>query len=229
MNSNKRVIIGSIVNFRDIGGYPTTNGATKWGKIFRCGLPSNLSADDFEKVRMLGITTVIDLRSGNETVQYPCAFAESDFDYRNIPLTGIHMETFDPNDIAATYMNGISSTDAVPNVMRVIANTEGAVAFHCAGGKDRTGVVAAILLMLAGVDDMDIVSDYQVSNTYIQPTINFLKTSFPDMPMHAMMSSPDYMWRMLELFREKYGSAEKYLAGEGLTSEEIAALRAKLV
>ena len=82
---------------------------------------------------------------------------------------------------------------------------------------------------MAGVAKADIVADYQVSYTYIQPLIEAMRGDHPDRPAFIGRSNLEYMEAFLDRFQKTFGTVEEYLRGIGLTGEEIEALRAKLL
>ena len=109
-------------------------------------------------------------------------------------------------------------------VMGIIARAPGGVYFHCRAGKDRTAVVAALLLLLAGVPDADLLADYMLSASYLEArwrTQKFFMSEF--------LPQTSHMRGFLELFRKEYGDVERYLLGIGLTEEEVWGLKDRLV
>jgi len=159
-------------NFRDLGGYRTRSGAlTKWRRILRADSPHRLSKQDISRLLDHGLTTVIDLRSGNEVADAPNPFAEqSQVTYQNIgvfdhlaPQTMQEDGTAEADDpLLDFYVKTLANRQAaIRNVLGAIAMApDGTVLFHCTAGKDRTGLIAALLLGLVDVEEEDIVSDY---------------------------------------------------------------------
>jgi len=115
--------------------------------------------------------------------------------------------------------------------MKIIADTkeDEGVLYHCTAGKDRTGVISAILLSLVGASQCDILADYQISYAYTIKLIRQLCKENPDFPAYIVEPRIEYMEKFLELFNEKYGSSEKYLLEIGLTDLEIEKLKKKLL
>lgn len=114
-------------------------------------------------------------------------------------------------------------------LFRTIANAPGTVLFHCTAGKGRTGITAAILLMLAGVEDIDIVADYQVSRTYIDPIIQQLRDEYPDLPQHVGETPVGYIHEFLDRFRERWGTVEGYFDYLGLSADEVGKLKERMI
>ena len=113
--------------------------------------------------------------------------------------------------------------------LRAVAAAPGGVLFHCTAGKDRTGLMAALLLGLAGVGREEILADYQVSETYLADVICQIKTKVPDLSAFAGASKAEYLNDCLKLVETKYGSIHGYIQAIGLTEEELIALRRKLL
>jgi protein-tyrosine phosphatase len=156
------------LNFRDLGGYPSRDGRmVRWRTIFRSdGLDSLSPADLALLVDTLGLSSVIDLRSGDEVDMVGRgALGEKKLVLHHIPI-------FDETRrVAERFAEGLLMTDmyvqmaerAAPRFVRaleVIARTDAPLVFHCAAGKDRTGLLGAVLLELLGVGDDDIAEDY---------------------------------------------------------------------
>lgn len=103
------------------------------------------------------------------------------------------------------------------------------VLFHCSAGKDRTGVVSAILLLLAGVSDEDIIDHYMLTREYNRKRFALARQKFPDIDINIIIPHTEYMTRFLALFREKYGNPVNYLRTIEVVSEEIGRLKSKLI
>ena len=96
-------------------------------------------------------------------------------------------------------------------------------------GKDRTGCIAALLLALAGVDRLDILADYQVSELYIRPVIRWMRETRADLPAYVGSSKPEYLEDCLDRLEETYGSVAGYLRAIGLTETTLGKLKDKLL
>ena len=129
--------------------------------------------------------------------------------------------------VPVSYME-IAGAVEMPEVFRCIARAPEGVIFHCSAGKDRTGVVSAILLLHAGVERRDIVYDYALSREYNRSRMEALIKRRPEIA-DIVTPKEAYMERFLELFREKYSDTTHYFKGLGLTEEEIINIRSKLI
>lgn len=225
-----RYLLSGTFNTRDLGGYPISlNEHTLYGRLLRSDVPLSHTPNDLQFLWSINVTTVIDLRSSLETDRSPCSLKDvNGFDYYHCQLHGFEQLPQSEDEVGTLYCKHLEHSKPVHDIMKIIAYSEAGVLFHCTAGKDRTGIIAALLLSLVGVPKSDIVADYQVSYTYLYEKIKQLHTEYPDMPAFIGQSKAEYMERFLELFSEKYGSAEKYLLSAGLNTGDIQAIRAKL-
>jgi len=227
----RRLLLSNTLNTRDLGGYPTgTGGCTCFSRFLRSDLPYALTDADASRLIGMGITTVVDLRSTRETEQAPSFFENREgFAYRHCPLHGNGKRPADEKDIPASYLNLLADSSVLFDIMKIFADAECGVLFHCTAGKDRTGVIAALLLSLAGVPLPDILADYQISYTYIRPMVERLRAADPSFPRWAGQSKPEYMAAFLSAFCEKYQSVAQYLTGLGLSRRDIVKIKSKLI
>ncbi|WMT43517.1 tyrosine-protein phosphatase [Paenibacillus sp. D2_2] len=225
-------------NVRDIGGYETITGEiVQNGRLFRADGLHQLSARDQELILGLGVRTIIDLRFGDETAAKKDVFAErQEVHYYNIslvnPATTRLVDIRSLGDMYKILLD--NSGPLLAEVFSRIAETEEGLLFHCSAGKDRTGVVAALLLDLAGVPRETIVSDYAETETNLAPIIDELLKDRPaEMSIEEyrafMGSAPENMEIMLDHLYSVYGGAEQYLITNGLRTEEIETLRGRLL
>ena len=228
----RHIPLGRMYNLRDLGGYPVSgSGETLWEKLLRGDNPEHLTEEDLRWLLDRDITTVVDLRSEAETRRKPDQLASHpDFHYFHCPLLseGDGMPNLE-TDVGQGYFRMLDGSDLVARAMRTVACAPAGVLFHCTAGKDRTGLMAALLLGLAGVERADLLADYQVSETYLAGIIRQIKTKVPTLPAFAGASKAEYLSDCLDLLEEKYGSVSGYLRAIGLTEEELTALRGKLL
>ncbi|WP_125768070.1 tyrosine-protein phosphatase [Lapidilactobacillus wuchangensis] len=185
----QRVIpLTGTVNFRDLGGYQTTSGQTvAWQKIYRAASLGGLTSDDCVLLSDLNIDWDIDLRAPSEQSAYPDqawpnvqvvlnpVYPTTNFDriinYHGIQrlLKGSHRQPKLTDPVAQIYQNVIlnpHSQAAFAKTFTVLLGqaTDAATVFHCAAGKDRTGMTAALILMALGVPTDTIIQDYLLTN-----------------------------------------------------------------
>lgn len=226
----RRIPLNHMMNLRDLGGYAAGDGrTTQFGRLLRGDAPCNLSEEELRYLTELGVRTAIDLRSYEETQQRPCSLKDqTGITYHNIPFSVGNRSPKTREEVPRIYWEIAEDFPAMSEIMQVMANSETAVLFFCTAGKDRTGVVAAILLLLAGVDRSNILADYQVSYTYIRSMIRELLQKEPARPSFTGRSDMEYMDVFLDRFESSFGTAEAYLQKIGLTPWEIDRLCSKL-
>lgn len=174
-----------VSNFRDLGGYHTSSGrVTQWGRLYRSDALQDLTANDLVLLRSLGIVTVVDLRSSaevertgrgllaSESIRFvnPSVFRK-DFEEKRLA------SDLDDDYLARRYFQyleegGPAFVRAIEE-MTVIENYP--MVFNCFFGKDRTGVLAALVLSCLGVNDQTIVNDYALTATRMQFIIEKLR------------------------------------------------------
>ena len=169
----------ALINCRELGGMPLAGGKTfRNGYFIRSGSPQWLKPEEVKKVKDYGVKTVIDLRGAEEIRQDGNPFIEDpDVDYYNIPLlNGNPNDTKDQTmeylrtHVLGDYYMIIAEEmgDRLVQIMRVLLNCYGLTLFHCQHGKDRTGVVAALLYLICGASREDIIRNYKISYEYLK-------------------------------------------------------------
>jgi protein-tyrosine phosphatase len=165
---SRRLAWPGFVNARDLGGLPLgPSGETRFGALIRSDLPGGLSQLDTAILDGYGVQSVIDLRAPRELMEKPNPMRESP-GYRHVPLLGDRDLDFltELRDLPGSYLWKVDNRgEAIAAILTEIAKAPpGGVLFHCLAGKDRTGVVAALLLTMAGVARDAIVEDYRLSD-----------------------------------------------------------------
>lgn len=227
-------------NIRDLGGYArSSGGTTQWRRLLRGEALHPLRDDSVARLLDDGLTLVIDLRGPHETSVMPHPFREhATVGYRNIvlfdALAPIAMSET-PFDMARRYCDALDKCGAqLAEVLRaIITAPQGIVLFHCTAGKDRTGIIAALLLLVAGVNRTDIVADYALTAA-ADGLIGQLREralSAGGRPEHVervLASDAATMQAMLDHLETAHGGIDAYLAGIGLSQSEVALLANRL-
>ena len=234
--------LAGTVNFRDIGGYPTEDGSrVRWRRLFRADSLNRLTEDDRGQIRHLGIATVIDLRTTAEV-------EEGRFPVEEVPVAFHHLpfmesvpdpEAFQamPGLLASTYVDMLDEAGAmVAAAIDVIADPANQPAiFHCTAGKDRTGVLSAILLGLLGVPDEVIIEDYALSAHAMGALKERLAERYPDFAEQILAAgemfsaAPANIERLISVIRERHGSFDACAASLGITASTVSSLRSSLL
>ena len=233
----RRLPLAGAKNARDLGGYACNGGVTRWHVFLRSDCPHTLTETDKAALRAYGVKAALDLRSSDEKSFLPSAVCDvCGFAANHVSLSD-QLDTADyegdtPGSMAGLYLSILdNAASSLGSAVRILAAQDGAAIFHCAVGKDRTGVLAMLLLDAVGVDAADIVADYAMTEVYMREVLN----NNPHVP--SLASAEDYraksipasMWRALRHLRTNHGGAERYLLSAGVTPEELAALRRKFV
>lgn len=232
------------VNIRDLGGYPITGGGhTRWNSLVRADNLTNLTPAGRDALLAYGVKTIVDLRYPAELTVHPNPFANGRLDeptYHHISLLGETTLDEEDNLFASSRHEWHvrlfdKRAENIAEVMRAIAHAQqGGVLFHCFAGKDRTGVVAALLLDLAGVSHDLIAEDYNLSETYLHSRNAEWLASIADPDERARLAPlsacpTDVMLYALDHLSTRYGGTAGYVRAIGLNEGEIATLRTRIV
>jgi protein-tyrosine phosphatase len=243
-NHPRRLIgLEAVHNFRDLGGYPTEDGRnTKWRMLFRAdGLYRLRGADDMSRVRQLGLKSVIDLRTEREQREqgiFPTDDIEVAFHHLSIvDVTWSDTQTPVFDDEVEFLVWGYRDmleigSSRFADAMHVLAQSESVPAvFHCAAGKDRTGVLAALLLSSLGVDDAHICADYGLTQDAMRRSIAWSKVHRPELaqryatiPKAYLAADPRAMQIILTELAQQHGSVRNYVREIGVADATINAL-----
>jgi len=168
-------------NFRDLGGYTTTDGRRiRWGRVYRSGVMSYLTDRDHEYLKPLGIRTVCDFRTLRERQREPIRWGsdqvdilEWDYDARSVSLRAYLTDTEFSPDIARSTMRALYRK--IPVIFQTqyaalfdkLASGDLPLVFNCSAGKDRTGMAAALLLLSLGVSREQVMADYVLTDSVV--------------------------------------------------------------
>lgn len=236
------IALEGCLNFRDLGGYPTADGGrVRWRRTFRSDALHGVTPADVACLRGLGITTVIDLRSTAELR------ADGDGPLRREGIAHHHLPLFDgamvdPADRPAMatlsdryWLMAQYAKEKIAAVLTALAAADGPAVYHCAAGKDRTGVISAVLLGVLEVPDEVIVADYAATQENLDAIIERLRamesyksvlSALPEDTLHAEAAT---MIAFLERIRTEYGHMHAYAQTAGVTRDALEALKNRLV
>ncbi|MHB8826416.1 MAG: tyrosine-protein phosphatase [Acidimicrobiales bacterium] len=241
-NVPSRVIeLEEVFNLRDLGGYPTGDGrSTRWRQLFRSDALHRITTADLDTLTGLGITTVIDLRSQSEI-----AFAGQGL-LLNSAITFV--TTHDGDDdraqdgtmrsvgpLSHRYLDYLANERLHIAIKRLADSDCYPAIINCFFGKDRTGVLAALLLEILGVDRSIVISDYALSSSRTGALIARLKEdplyreTLEQTDPSLLAADPSTMSTFLQAVDERYGGAESWARAGGIVSSDLARLRANLL
>jgi protein-tyrosine phosphatase len=229
-------------NTRDLGGLPLAGGLTRTGVLVRSDNLQSLNLAGLEAMVAYGVTTVIDLRSESEVATSPSPFAVPDPlsypqppTYKHMPLIddATMLKLSDASDMFDRYLMMLEHRpDAFREVFSTLARTDGTVVFHCFAGKDRTGMVAAMSLALAGVGIDSIAADYAETDLQMATRYEEWLAAAPPEQLEWMREDlrcpPERIVGVLDHIDSRWGGVEGYLKAAGMPAADISTLRSKL-
>ena len=223
-------LLRSTRNTRDLGGYRTTDGRrTRFNRFYRSDKLGSLSKEDTEKLLSKRITTIIDMREEPTAHLVPDLLTIPEaFSVYHCPMNEGAAVPETVEAVPGTYLE-IACADNIGRIFRTIAEAKEGVLFHCSAGKDRTGVVAALLLLLCGVDEETVIGDYMLTKLYLWEGFEKLRTGKPIYDLNIVIPRESFMRDFLALFRERFGNISSYFEWLGLNDEEVNALQNKLL
>ncbi|MEU4352200.1 tyrosine-protein phosphatase [Streptomyces sp. NPDC023838] len=240
---NRHIAFERLHNFRDLGGYRTEDGLTvRWGRLFRSDSLGKLQGEDWDRFLGLGVRTVIDLRYPWEIEGKGRVPEHASLTYHNL---SIEHRPYDQAALGADVETGRFLADRFLEVahdgveelsraLRTIAAPDsGPLVFHCASGKDRTGLLAALVLTLLGVPQDVVVEDFTLTELATDRLIADWRAANPgrEITWPGYGRAPaDIMRFFLADLTDRYGSVRGYAAELlGADGELVAGLRAALL
>lgn len=243
--SSRNIAFNSLLNFRDVGGIPAgVNRRLKKGLLFRSANPDRLSKDDIEKLRSMNIRTIIDLRAPAEVNKKPISIDHTDklslpLDFQQATRERLRPVIFrkDSEDLIAEISNEIyleildASAPVFGQVMETLSSPyHSPVLIHCQAGKDRTGIIVALVLLALGVERELIISDFLKSNEALLPHFKrrflFRKIfTFGYFPYKNMLFAVSVRQRNIESVLDRienhYGGIEGYSRVAGFDISQL--------
>lgn len=234
---DRHITFEAVPNFRDLGGYRAQDGhAVAWRRLFRSAALHSMSRSDIARFKAeIRPRAVLDLRTPPESTKQReiSLLGEVGARYHNVPFrpgspSSVKEETErfrDATHMGELYLYRIRQPELgrklVDSLELIADGSNHPLVFHCSLGKDRTGLLAALLLAAVGVVDEDIIDDYILSAPFM-PAIRDRLTSDPaaspevkELPAFQWEASAESMARFLALLRREYGSAAGYLKSQG--------------
>jgi protein-tyrosine phosphatase len=239
MYSQKRLLdFPDLLNARDLGGYPTIDGShTHWRSLLRSDDLAQLTPAGLHAFSSYGIETVVDLRWPGEVLENPTPVTRL---LKHIHYEQVSLLTPTPEEWRARRADSTAKElwnrsmlekvrEELKEVLAVIAGASpGPLLFHCVAGKDRTGLIAALLLALADVEPEAIAHDYAASTENLrEPYLKRYADADPAAIIDVVQCPEAGVHNMLE-YLDKFGGARGYLEEIGVPAEQIVRLRARL-
>ncbi len=229
-------------NFRDLGGYGTADGRhVKWRRLFRSDALDHLNPGDLNTVQEeLGVITVLDLRNPEEIQQAEHKpGAGSTVSYHNLPYLGARRIVPPPPGadlvarLAEIYQWVIRNAGSpIADSLNILAESDNLPAvFHCTAGKDRTGILASVLLGILGVDHNQIMADYNLTNEIIDQLGERLRArpGNEHRTLDSFRVQPEHMELVMAELAGEHGGTTGYVRTHGVTEATIHKLRDSLL
>ncbi|MER5729682.1 tyrosine-protein phosphatase [Streptomyces sp. NPDC002138] len=229
-------------NFRDLGGYRTADGrAVAWGRLYRADSLGKLAGDDWERFLGLGVRTVIDLRypweiDAKGRIPEVGRFAYANLSIEHRPYDQAEIDpALDPWRYLADRFAEVAEdgVEEIRQAIELIADGPGPAVFHCTSGKDRTGLVAALVLTLLGVSEEQILADFALTELATARLADDWRAAHPDRTLNwpAYGRAPaEIMELVLADLTARHGSVRAYLTDRvGITDATTTRLRTRLL
>ena len=250
MLPSRDLVWDGCLNVRDLGGHRTVDGGeTRFGALVRADSVSQLSEAGWEALTAYGVRTVLDLRGEHERDDDPPG---------DLPVEVLHVPFMEASEAeweaiaeeieaAATAAPDVATSTRdvyliflerfranVAAALKAVAHApEGGVVVHCVGGKDRTGLLVAFLLHLAGVPDEEVAADYALSEERLRPRHEtWFEAADSEEELERLrriaQTPKEAMLGVFVELERRHGSVEGYLRSTGLTDDELDRLRVRL-
>lgn len=171
-------------------------------RYVRSDVPDKLTEQEAEWLISENITTIVDLRADEERARRKCSLAEDNrFRYHCMPVTGGNGVPDSVDDVSKSYINMVD--EQMRAIIAIIQEAETNVLYFCNAGKDRTGVVSAILLLGEGMDEDYIVEDYMKSKENLKPMLDAYASRNPEVNINVITPHERYMREFLMWLMKK--------------------------
>jgi len=234
----RRIELAGVLNLRDVGSYPVTGGGSvRWRALLRSDALHQLDRGGLSVLAGLNLRTVLDLRTQPETQAAPSMLDGLGARVTHVSILRGDLQAL-PLELEAIYRYLVGEcADAIAEAIGALCAADALPALvHCSAGKDRTGIVVALVLAVLGVPDEVIAADYALSSRYLDPdstpAIGQLQASTglgDSLTRPLLISPPALILDVLSWVRAAGGSVEGYLLDHGLSQAQLDQLRSALI
>ena len=166
-------------------------------RFIRSDCPQKLTVDEIEWLRQNRVTTIVDLREKKEYEQTPCCLEKAEgFTVYHMPVTGGGDTPKSPDDVASVYLRMLDNQ--MGNIIQTILSAKSNVLYFCGAGKDRTGVVSAILLKKLGFDDQTILDDYMKTKENLLDFLTNYVNEHPQVDINTIIPNEKNIRKVLD-------------------------------
>lgn len=225
----KHYLFEGIENFRDVGGYDTPYGETSSNVLFRSGRLFDATENDLEKIKRIGIRSIIDLRNDEDKAKYPSkTFQDPSIKTYLLPVNGNGRIPTSRLDQIESYLEMVEDPETARPIFETIVHATKPLLIHCNAGKDRTGMFIALVLLANGVALEDVEADYALSFSLLPKLTAHTKKYHKDFSPVLYTPSLGFLERVLQRFFKKYKSLDDYFRFIGLSQSDINSLHSLL-
>jgi protein-tyrosine phosphatase len=231
-------------NFRDLGGYPTLDGrVTQWGRLYRSDTLHELTDGDLDVLREIGLSSIIDLRTSAELERTGRGLLGDE------PVRHVHLPVVQEGgtnqgapadaqeDLHRRYLWYLDiGRDALVSALTMVGDPESyPMVFHCAAGKDRTGVLAALVLDIVGVERNVIVEDYVLTASRMDLILSRVRGTpdaearLAEIPQFLLRAEAATMESFLDGLYAAHGGAREWALASGVAADSLEAMSALLI
>jgi protein-tyrosine phosphatase len=234
--TDRHIEFEACFNFRDLGGYRTAGGQqVRRDRLFRSADLSIMTPSDIARARdEIGLATVLDLRASTQAHRRRRSLTEPPTKYLNVPLISPEAD----KEYVARFAEENSfrilldaSIPQLPDIFRILADEDVyPLVFHCVAGKDRSGIVAALVLSALGVDEQQVVDDYAQSGQHLKALVAYVRSlgagAMIDKAPDGYFDSPaEVMRSLLAGLHAEHGSTLRFLESIGVRPQDVEAIK----
>lgn len=231
LTEKQMITLEGAYNVRDLGGFKCRDGnISKWKRFIRADGLDNLTDDDIKKLINYGVKIDIDLRSDKECEGWKDNLCDvSQIEYENVHLLE-GLKSY-PETLGELYTESLKSCSKYfYEVFKImIENENEEILFHCSAGKDRTGMIAAILLFLIGVDTKDIIDNYTLSTNNLNSIIDKYSYENDESLKSFLGAEAESINEFLNYLIKEHNGSEGYLKSIGFNEKDIETLKSSFL
>lgn len=200
--------------------------------IIRSNCPDKLDKNDLDYLKKIGINNIIDLRDIDEYENKKSSFeGNNDFNLYHVIIKGGKEVPKSRKEVPLSYIKMIDENkEGFLEIFKILAQNDGGILYFCNAGKDRTGVLTALILMLLNIENEKIIDDYMITKECQEKFLNaYIMEKKDDSLRERIIPHEEFMMEFIKLLKEKYESVQYYLVNIGLKEEEIEKIKSKIL
>lgn len=229
-NANRLYILENAINVRDLGGYTSKDKrVTVFTKFIRAAGIHKITENDKNTLINHNLKTIVDLRSRDEIRINPDPIIKG-VKYYNITMGDVDLNDAKKYNLELGYIStfyllvAMQSQKYIKEIFDIFLERSeyGGILFHCTAGKDRTGMIAALLMLINNIDEDTVLEDYSESYKNLIPEMDRIKQeSIQGVEEHFFFSNKEYMKKFIDYIIDNYGSIKNYFLRLGYNEKDI--------